>query len=177
MCIHKAKTAMPSQKKNDDYQQNIDYNDDGEETKVLRKRRFYPTKIGGLIVNAASGHSYGIPQGSFEELRLYKVSDVTGYYDAHGFLLRRNDAPNREPCLCYYESPEEYTRHMRQKVPQKRINEWHNNVKRMFPDGGEFVKSEYEAIRQEKALGTPGFVRQSVDVESSSPSGDEYADW
>ncbi len=126
------------------------YDDDDElQQKVLRKRRFYPTRIGGVCVNAASGSRYPIQQGSFEELRLYRISDVTGFYDKNGYLRRRNDPLNHEPNMLYFDTPEQYMRHMRQKLPQESINRWHTNVKRMFPDNGDFDRAEYEKIRKE----------------------------
>ncbi len=137
---------MPSSRS----QKEEEYTDENEEQeKVLRKRRFYPTRIGGYCINAVTGSRYHIQQGSFEELRLFRTTDATGFYDSKGFLRRRNDPVSRDPNFLYYDSPEQYMRHMRQKVPQEQVNRWHTNVQRMFPDGGDFVKAEWDKIRKE----------------------------
>ena len=137
---------MPSSKQQ---QEDTYFDDDEEHQKVLRKRRFYPTRIGGWCVNAVTGSRYPIQQGSFEEMRLFRVTDSTGFYDERGYLLRRGDPPSRDPNLLYYDNPEQYMRNMKQKMPQEQINRWHTNVQRMFPDGGDFVKEEYDKIRKE----------------------------
>ena len=164
---------MPSTSKHND----VEYydNEDEQEQKVLRKRRFYPTRMGGLCVNAASGSRYPIQQGSFEELRLYRVSDVTGFYDKNGYLRRRNDPLNREPNMLYFDTPEQYMRHMRQKLPQESINRWHTNVKRMFPDDGDFDRAAYEQIRKENRSNMARSNWSSEDAPVPASSDDEWA--
>ena len=144
---------MPSQKITDnepEFNQN-DTNHDGERRVRIKRRRYHPTKLGGACVNALTGQRYPIMQGSFEELQLYKMIDATAYYDKDGFRLEKNQS-NPDPNILYYDSPEEYMRHMKTKVSQEQVNRWHINKKRMFPEsnGYKFDKEAYHAIRAEK---------------------------
>jgi hypothetical protein len=144
---------MPSQKKTTDYESNENnFNENGEPRVRVKRRRYYPTKLGGVCVNAQSGQRYQIMQGSFEELRLYKTIDATAFYDKNGYLRETRDPVNPDPNMLYYDSPEEYMRHMRVKLPQDRVNRWHINNKRIFPDGGEFDKAAYDEIRSESFM-------------------------
>lgn len=144
---------MPSQKITDnapEFNQN-DTNYDGERRVRIKRRRYHPTKLGGACINAQTGHRYSIMQGSFKELQLYKMIDATSYYDKDGFRLEGKQ-PNLDPNLLYYDSPEEYMRHMKTKVSQEQVNRWHVNKKRMFPESNEFKfdKEAYNAICAEK---------------------------
>ncbi|MAV56939.1 MAG: hypothetical protein CMI79_05375 [Candidatus Pelagibacter sp.] len=143
---------MPStntHNENENENENEYYDQDIEKQKVLRQRRFYPTRIGGYCINAVTGAPYyDIKQGSYEELRLYRVLNCTGIYDKKGFLRRKNDPINYEPNILYYDNPEQYERHVKKKLPQSQINTWHTNVRCMFPDGGKFVKAEWEKSRK-----------------------------
>ncbi len=143
---------MPSSNTQHDHENDDAYYDqEAEKQKVLRQRRFYPSRFGGCCINAVTGEPYyDIKQGSFEELRLYRVSDCSGFYDKKGFLRRNNDPINNDPNILYYDNPEQYGRHVKKKLPQCQINRWHTNIRRMFPDGGKFVKAEWEKFRKEK---------------------------
>lgn len=163
---------MPSS--NTQYEEEY-YDEETETQKVLRKRRFHPTRIGGWCVNAVTGAQYDIKQGSFEELRLYRVSDCTGFYDKRGFLRRRNDPINRDPNMLYYDNPEQYARHMKRKLPQDQINIWHTNVQRMFPDGGAFVKAEWDKIRKENYNNMLRSSQAPATEERQESSEDEWA--
>ena len=160
---------MPSQKMTDN-EPEYNQNDDNAERRVrIKRRRYYPTKMGGVCINAQSGHRYPIMQGSFEELRLYKMIDATAFYDKNGFLRDKRDPVNPDPNVLFYDSPEEYMRHMKVKLPQDRVNRWHINQKRMFPDGGEFNKEAYDEIRKETFM-----PRMNDDVQRESSSEDEW---
>lgn len=144
---------MPSQKITDD---EPDFNEneilhDGERRVRIKRRKYHPTKLGGVCVNAQTGHRYPIMQGSFDELKLYKIVDATSHYDKDGFRLAMKQS-NSDPNILYYDSPEEYMRHMKTKVSQEQVNRWHVNKKRMFPESNEckFDKEAYLAICAEK---------------------------
>ena len=144
---------MPSQKITDnepEFNQNDTYHD-GERRVRIKRRRYYPTKLGGACVNAQTGQHYSIMQGSFEELKLYKMIDTTSYYDNDGFRLEKKHS-NLYPNLLYYDSPEEYMRHMKTNISQEQVNRWHVNKKRMFPESNEFMFDAlaYSAICEEK---------------------------
>ena len=162
---------MPSQKINDnEYESNHnDFDEHGERKVRVKRRRYHPTKLGGVCINAQSGQRYPIMQGSFEELRLYKMIDATAFYDKNGFRREKRDPVNPDPNILYYDSPEEYMRHMKVKIPQDRINRWHLNQKRMFPDGGDFDKAAYDEIRKETYS-----VRMNDDTQRESSSEDEW---
>lgn len=156
---------MPSQKNRDD--EPVFDNDDfqqGERRVRIKRRRYHPTKLGGLCVNAATGQRYPIAQGSFEELRLFKMIDATAFYDKDGFLLEKNQS-NPDSNILYYDSPEEYMRHMKTRIAQEDVNRWHMNVKRMFPDGGEFDKAAYDAIKLGTYVGTKEAPKREVSSE------------
>ena len=144
---------MPSQKITDnepEFNQNDVYQH-GERRVRIKRRRYHPTKLGGACINAMTGQRYPIMQGSFEELRLYKMIDATAFYDKDGFLLEKKQT-NPEPNILFYDSPEEYMRHMKTKIPQEQVNRWHINKNRMFPESNDyqFSKEAYDAIRLEK---------------------------
>lgn len=144
---------MPSQKITDnepEFNQN-ETNHDGERRVRIKRRRYHPTKLGGACVNAQTGQRYSIMQGSFEELQLYKMIDATSYFDKDGFRLEKKH-PNLYPNLLYYDSPEEYMRHMKTNISQEQVNRWYVNKKRMFPESNEFKfnKEAYHAICAEK---------------------------
>lgn len=144
---------MPSQKIIDnepEFNQN-DSNHDGERRVRIKRRRYHPTKLGGACVNAQTGNRYSIMQGSFEELQLYKIIDTTSYYDNNGFRPE-NKQTNLDPNLLYYDSPEEYMRHMKTNISQEQVNRWHVNKKLMFPESNEFKfdAEAYHAICADK---------------------------
>jgi len=141
---------MPSKNTNNNTLSEMNYNNENDERVVrTRRRRYYPSRLGGICVNAMTGQRYPIAQGSFEEMRLYKVVDATAYCDKNGFYRENKDAVNRDPNILYYDNPEEYMRHMKVTLKQSRINLWRINQKRMFPNGGDFDKDAYDVIRKE----------------------------
>lgn len=164
---------MPSQKITDnepEFNQN-DTQQDGERRVRIKRRRYYPTKLGGNCMNALTGQRYPIMQGSFEELQLYSMIDASSFYDKDGFRLEKNQSSsNPNPNFLFYDSPEEYMRHMKTKVPQEQVNRWHHNKKRMFPEsnGFKFAKEAYYAILAEKHV-----VQQS----SPSPKASSEDEW
>lgn len=141
---------MPSKNNKSELSEMNDNNETGERVVRTRRRKYYPSRLGGVCVNAMTGQRYPIAQGSFEEMRLYKVVDATAFCDKNGFYRENNAPVNRDPNILYYDHPEEYMRHMKVKLKQSRINLWRINQKRMFPDGGDFDKDAYEMIRKEK---------------------------
>tara|TARA_A200000113_G_scaffold225090_1_gene244796 strand:+ start:7764 stop:8249 length:486 start_codon:yes stop_codon:yes gene_type:complete len=161
---------MPSQKISENNDNDFYQNDEnGEHRPKVKRRRYHPTKLGGVCINAQTGQRYSIMQGSFEELRLYKMIDATAFYDKNGFLRERKDPVNPDPNILFYDSPEEYMRHMKVKIPQDRVNRWHMNQRRMFPDGGQFDKAAYEEIRKESHT-----VRMNSERQRESSSEDEW---
>ena len=138
---------MPSSKNHDDdaaHEENQFDGDDRERKTRIRRRRFFPTRIGGLCVNAKTGQQYPWSQGSFEEMRLYKVIDATAYYDKDGFRRNRKDPVNKEPLLLYYDSPQEYGRHNKCELNQSLVNWWSARRDAAFPDG-KFDRAAYLA--------------------------------
>ena len=115
-----------------------------------RKPRCYPTALHGRIINGQTGKEYGCMQGSYEELRYYKVIDSRGIYDKHGCKTGRKDPVNKDPVILYYDSPIQYMYHMDVELPEKNIKEWYEKKGRMFPDNGVFVKEEWEKIKSVK---------------------------
>lgn len=115
----------------------------------IRRRRYFPTRYGGFCVNAVTGSRYPYGQGSFESLRLYQVIDSSGTCDNKGYVRERHDEPNKTPNFLFYDSPEQYSRHMKVDVDGKVSYQWHNDVKNMFPDNV-FDKSAYLEIRNRK---------------------------
>jgi len=144
-------------------------NADGGDRKVrIRKRRYHPTTYGRLCVNAMTGIAYPWQSGSFEEMRLYKVVDATAFHTKEGFLRERKDPIHKEPNFLYYDSPEQYGRHMRVDVDPAFCAKWHARVSRYFPNGGEFRRDEYEADQANgDSLRAPPVARDNDSVESS----------
>ena len=139
---------MPSKKQtNDDYSEADAERMMIERRSKLRRRKYYPTRVGGACVNACTGAAYQWYQGSNDEMRLYKVFEVTGYYDNQGFMSKRKDPQNRDPLILYYDSPEQYKSHTKCNVNQKLIAEWHEKVKQIFP-GGRYDEDSYEEWRK-----------------------------
>ena len=59
---------------------------------------------------------------------------------------------------------------MKVKIPQDRVNRWHMNQRRMFPDGGQLIKLfAYEEIRKESHT-----VRMNSETQRDSSSEDEW---
>lgn len=145
---------MPSDKYND-IDTTVEFNNNdsmNEEPRVrIKRRRYHPTKWRGYCINAATGIVYPILQGSYEELRLFKAIDASGFYDKNGFVLEKKET-NPDSNLLYFESPEEYMRHMKRMIPQEEVNRWHINKNRMFPESNDhkFSKEAYDAIRLER---------------------------
>ena len=64
--------------------------------------------------------------GSVESLLLFKVVDTLGLYDNTGVKLNRKSAnyPNRNPNHCYYDSPQQYMTHSRNRLSPELIEQW-----------------------------------------------------
>lgn len=124
---------MPSISKQDDLYEVNSVNSITKKT-FIKKRKFFPTKRGMSIVNAVSGYEYPWTQGSFDEKRLFKVIDSTAYYDEKGVVRSRTNNSIGTPNLLYFDSPEQYMMHMRQKIAHNKLMEWHDNVRRLFPE-------------------------------------------
>ena len=104
-----------------------------------RRRRYYPSnKMGQYIANASYGHRYPWKVGSYDSLKLYRVTDSSGMCDGSGIRLTKSDNHNQEPNNLYFNSPEEYERVMRTKLSPEGISRWKNMMLRLFgrmPDG------------------------------------------
>jgi hypothetical protein len=121
-------------------------------TTIQRKPKCYPTSLRGHIKNGKTGKDYGCMQGSYEELKYYKVIDSRGIYDEKGYKTGRKDPVNKDPVILYYDSPIQYMQHMKVELKKEDIKEWHEYKSRMFPDNVIFVKSEWEKIKSEKKM-------------------------
>ena len=119
---------------------------------TTRKPKCYPTTLRGPVKNGSTGKKYGFMQGSYEELRLYKVIDVRGMYNQDGCKTSRKDPVNKDPVMLYYDSPQQYMSHMNVECNEEHRNEWYERKRRMFPDNGMFVKEEWEKIKSELVL-------------------------
>lgn len=115
-----------------------------------RKRKYFPTKLGKQIVNANTGVKYPYIQGSFEELRLYKIVDTTATCDENGLKLPLFSQPNRSPNFLYYDSPEQGMRHLKLQFSHGHFNKWHENRARMFPNNGDFAREAWDDINKNK---------------------------
>lgn len=145
---------MPSAKYDDDHPNtDIDSCDESYESRDKHysevNRDYYPTKISGKIVNAYTGEKYTYNQGSYDELRLYRMIDVRGVYDEHGCKIARHAEANRSPMFLYYDSPEQCMRHQGIKIPAERVNKWHAEKLRLFTPNGSFIKDEWEKLKKE----------------------------
>jgi len=107
------------------------------------KRPFYfpSNKPGMLLKNAVTGLDYPWKVGSIDSLRLFKVVDTLGLYDATGVKLNKKspDFPNRNPNHCYYDSPQQYMTHSRNTLDPELIKRWkesQNKIKQEDADNG-----------------------------------------
>uniref|UniRef100_A0A6C0JUV5 Uncharacterized protein n=1 Tax=viral metagenome TaxID=1070528 RepID=A0A6C0JUV5_9ZZZZ len=119
-------------------------------TQNKRKPKCYPTALRGRIKNGKTGKDYACMQGSYEELRYYKVIDSRGVYNTHGYKTGRKDPVNKDPVILYYDSPNQYMQHMNVELTEEDIQKWYQHKSRMFPDNGIFVKQEWENIKSDK---------------------------
>jgi len=129
---------MPSADKQDeDFDlQSIDSNNVNGKKKIkIKKRRYYPTTQGKYCVNAVNGMRYPWKSGSYNELQLFKMIDATGKYDKDGFLIKRSEEKNKDPNFLYFDSPEQYAKHMRIKLDHVQSQKWHSKVRMIFPNG------------------------------------------
>ena len=117
-------------------------------TEYRRKPKYYPTKLGCQIVNAITGSAYSYIQGSFEELRLYKIIDTTATCDEYGVKLPLFSPANRTPNFLYYDSPEQGMRHLKLPFSYGHFNKWHEDRARMFPNSGIFVREAWDEIKK-----------------------------
>jgi hypothetical protein len=117
---------------------------------IQRKPKCYPTSLRGRIKNGKTGMDCGCMQGSYEELKYYKVIDSRGMYDERGYKTGRKEPVNKDPILLYYDSPMQYMRHMNVELKEEDIKQWYEDKRRMFPDNVIFVKSEWEKIKSKR---------------------------
>ena len=97
-----------------------------------RHRSYYPSNVPDqYIVNAVTGDPYPYRVGSYDSLRLFHVTDATGYCDSQGISGGYNPEPNH----LYYSDPREYMRHRGRRTPLTTsfIESWRSNVNRLFP--------------------------------------------
>lgn len=148
---------MPS--KEDQEERDI-INDDERERKVrIRKRRYHPSTSGRRCVNAVTGLSYLWQTGAYDEMRLYKVVDSTSYYTKEGFLRELKDPINKEGNILYFDSPEQYAKHMRVNINPNYCSAWHHRIDKIFPDG-KFNRVAYEEYKSNcKKNPTPELMR------------------
>lgn len=138
------------------------FNSDNERKVRIRKRRFHPTVFGRLCVNAMTGVTYPWRSGTHDEMRLYKVIDATAKYTKEGYVQENYDPINKESNHLYYDSPEEYGRHMRIEIDPELCVKWHARVNRYF-SSGKFNKALYE---EDKSKGKQNLEFQSVTKEN-----------
>jgi len=133
-----------------EWNDNVSYEDFSEKKMHTRKPKCFPTSLRCRIINAYTGNLYSFMQGSYEELRLYKVIDSRAIYNQEGCRTRRTDPVNKDPVFLYYDSPEQYMRHMKVVCNPECVAEWYEDKSRMFPCGV-FVKEVWDLIRKEKS--------------------------
>lgn len=118
------------------------------------KRMYYPSNgKGSNIVNAYTGQPYPWRTCSINALRLFRVVDSTGRCDSRGYFDRRGnhrDTFNKEPNILYYDGPNDYMRHRRQKVSPSIVTAWNDTRAQLFPSGGDL---DLNAFRNLKANG------------------------
>ena len=167
---------MPSKKKrDDDYTAYNDHMSNQGNAVRMRRRRYYPTRHTGFCINAVTGSRYNFCQGSYDSLRLYQVIDSSGKCDRNGYIRTRWDPSNQTPNFLYYDSPEQYSRHNKVEISGKFAYQWHNDVKKMFPDG-QFDKEAYLEIRRRK-YGIGEVPVSAEDKVSGSNNSDDDDEW
>jgi len=101
-------------------------------------------------------------------MRLYKVVDATAFHTKEGYVRERKEEIHKEPNFLYYDSPEQYGRHIRVDVDPALCAQWHARGRRYFPDGGAFDRAAYEADKASgHTLRAPQSTRDNDSVESS----------
>jgi len=125
--------------------------EDSDKQIKFKKRLYHPSPNRGRCINAQTGVHYPWKSSSFESLRIYKVMDSTGFYDSKGFLRVSSDPINQGANVLYYDSPEQYGRHLRHRVDTDYCSKWHNKISNIFP-GGVFSLDAYE-YEKNKNLG------------------------
>ena len=141
---------MPCIKQDDDAPViNDDDNSSSEESVVKYIRDYFPTRLRWKIVNAQSGHVYDYIQGSYDELRLYKIIDTRSFYDEHGCSITKADPVNKTPNFLYYDTPEQCMRHLEIKMNPIRVKAWHDKQAKLFSITGEFNKDAWDKIKKE----------------------------
>lgn len=143
---------MPCAKYDDDQHTNIsDLASDTDTLNytdtVMYNRDVYPTTLYHKIVNASTGEKYPYNQGSYDELRLYKMVDARGVYDEHGCKIAKHLPPNSSPVFLYYDSPEQCMRHQGIKLDKDRVNKWYKEKQLLFNQNGSFNKNEWEKLK------------------------------
>ena len=108
-----------------------------------RRRYFWPSgDTGAMIVNAVTGVPTGDRVGSFDSLKYYEVVDATGYYNNKGYMVRAEQAPNKDPIHLFYDSPEQADTHRRRKVDPVHNALWHYKVSYLFPTDKKSTKDD-----------------------------------
>ena len=109
--------------------------EDGMRTKG--HRMYYPSNVMNRPArNAVTGAEYPWTVGSAASRTAFRIIDASGRCDKDGYMLRRvprgvhprTGQPGitraREPNQCYYDSPQEYERHMGITLPEEVTEGW-----------------------------------------------------
>lgn len=106
-------------------------------TRTKGHRMYYPSNVMNRPArNAVTGEEYSWTVGSTASRNAFRTIDASGRCDKNGYLLRRVPrgvqprigqpglTETREPNQCYYDSPQEYERHMGVMLPEKVTERW-----------------------------------------------------
>ena len=140
---------MPCVKQDDDAPVINEDDDSSKESEIQYIRDYFPTRLGGKIVNAQSGYVYNYIQGSYDELRLYRIIDTRSFYDEYGCSTTKKDPVNKTPNFLYYDTPEQCMRHLDIKMNPIRVKSWHDKQSKLFSSSGNFNKDEWDKIKKE----------------------------
>lgn len=129
---------------------------------LVRKRKYFPTRYNGFIVDATSGQYFtdGTDKnkpyrvGTLDEKRFFKVMDCTGKCDSKGFLIPYHGELNRDPNMLFYASPLDYARHSKTFISPKKIAEWHQYIDTLFPEGGDIDMNVYNHMKETNSFFT-----------------------
>jgi hypothetical protein len=105
--------------------------------KKLNPRRYFTSnKPNTFIRNAITGVPYPYLVGSKDSLRLFKVVDTLGTCDIDGRLLfssRRKDLSSPQPNQLFYDSPDQFSRHLKMDVDKDLVARWYVKKAELFP--------------------------------------------
>jgi hypothetical protein len=141
-----------------------------------RRRYFWPSgDAGSMIINAATGVPTGDRVGSFDSLKYYEVVDATGYYNNKGYLVRAEQAPNKDPIHLFYDSPEQADMHRRRKADLVHNALWHYKLSYFFPtdaknamDGVEQRYKHWNSLNTEERLKMAGLHNTTMNMVSEA---------